>query len=129
MGLTLTISYPFIKHIPIAASHFIVAPGYAGQNNGMPHYHFVHGLPSSMERESAVMKCRVAPGKAKTGNRDNDTPVQSQSERDSVFQRKAVAGLEYQMLSYRTLLLNHEEFYDLEALHQRTHDFPPQTPL
>ena len=91
MGLTLTISYPFIKHIPIAASHFIVAPGYAGQNNGMPHYHFVHGLPSSMERESAVMKCRVAPGTAKTGNRDNDTPVQSQSERDSVFQRKAVA--------------------------------------
>lgn len=80
MGLTLTISYPFIKHIPIAASHFIVAPGYAGQNNGMPHYHFVHGLPSSMERESAVMKCRVAPGTAKTGNRDNDTPVQSQSE-------------------------------------------------
>ena len=94
MGLTLTISYPFIKHIPIAASHFIVAPGYAGQNNGMPHYHFVHGLPSSMERESAVMKCRVAPGTAKTGNRDNDTPVQSQSERDSVFQRKAVAGNE-----------------------------------
>ena len=89
MGLTLTISYPFIKHIPIAASHFIVAPGYAGQNNGMPHYHFVHGLPSSMERESAVMKCRVAPGTAKTGNRDNDTPVQSQSERD-----KTVAGNE-----------------------------------
>jgi len=48
----------------------------------MPHYHFVHGLPSSMERESAVMKCRVAPGTAKTGNRDNDTPVQSQVERD-----------------------------------------------
>ena len=72
----------------------IVAPGYAGQNNGMPHYHFVHGLPASMERESAVMKCRVAPGTAKTGNRDNDTPVQSQSERDSVFQRKAVAGNE-----------------------------------
>lgn len=47
-----------------------------------------------MERESAVMKCRVAPGTAKTGNRDNDTPVQSQSERDSVFQRKAVAGNE-----------------------------------
>ena len=83
MGLTLTISYPFIKHIPIAASHFIVAPGYAGQNNGMPHYHFVHGLPSSMERESAVMKCRVAPCTPKTGNRDNDTPVQSQSERDA----------------------------------------------
>ena len=89
MGLTLTISYQFTKHIPIDASHFIVAPGYAGQNNGMPHYHFVHGLPSSMERESAVMKCRVAPGTAKTGNRDNDTPVQSQSERD-----KTVAGNE-----------------------------------
>ena len=54
----------------------------------MPHYHFVHGLPSSMERESAVMKCRVAPGTAKTGNRDNDTPVQSQSERDSVSNAK-----------------------------------------
>lgn len=51
----------------------------------MPHYHFVHGLPSSMERESAVMKCRVAPGTAKTGNRDNDTPVQSQSERAAFF--------------------------------------------
>ena len=94
MGLTLTISYPFIKHIPIAASHFIVAPGYAGQNNGMPHYHFVHGLPSGMEREPAAMKYRAAPGTATTGDGDNETPVQSQPERDSVFQREAVAGNE-----------------------------------
>ena len=57
----------------------------------MPHYHFVHGLPSGMERKTAAMKYLVAPGTAMTGNRDNDTPVQSQSERDSVFQRKAVA--------------------------------------
>ncbi|MCR2026477.1 hypothetical protein NSA36_13095 [Anaerotruncus colihominis] len=60
----------------------------------MPHHQFVHGLPSGMEREPVAMKYRAAPGKAMTGNRDNDTPVQSQSERDSVFQREAVADNE-----------------------------------
>ena len=60
----------------------------------MPQYHFVHGLLSGTEREPAAMKYRAAPGTATTGNRDNDTPVQSQSERDSVFQREAVAGNE-----------------------------------
>ena len=50
----------------------------------MPHYHFVHGLLSGMEREPAAMKYRAAPGTATTGNRANDTPVQSQSERESV---------------------------------------------
>ena len=63
-------------------------------DSGMPHDHFVHGLPSGMEREPAAMKYRAAPGTATTGNRDNDTPVQSQSERDSVFQREAVADNE-----------------------------------
>ncbi len=60
----------------------------------MPQYHFVHGLLSGTERVPAAMKYRAAPGTATTGNRDNDTPVQSQSERDSVFQREAVAGNE-----------------------------------
>ena len=60
----------------------------------MPQYHFVHGLPSSTERVPAAMKYRAAPGTATTGNRANDTPVQSQSERDSVFQREAVADNE-----------------------------------
>ena len=60
----------------------------------MPHYHFVHGLLSGTERVPAAMKYRAAPGTATTGNRANDTPVQSQSERDSVFQREAVAGNE-----------------------------------
>ena len=50
----------------------------------MPHYHFVHGLLSGTEREPAAMKYRAAPGMATTGNRDNETPVQSQSERESV---------------------------------------------
>ena len=63
-------------------------------DSGMPHYHFVYGLPSGMERVPAAMKYRAAPGTATTGNRDNDTPVQSQSERDSVFQREAVADNE-----------------------------------
>lgn len=50
----------------------------------MPHYHFVHGLLSGTERVPAAMKYRAAPGTATTGNRANDTPVQSQSERESV---------------------------------------------
>ena len=49
---------------------------------------------SSTEREPASIKYRAAPGTAMTGDGDNDTPVQSQSERDCVFQRKAVAGNE-----------------------------------
>ena len=60
----------------------------------MPQYYFVHGLLSGTERVPAAMKYRAAPGTATTGNWDNDTPVQSQSERDSVFQREAVAGNE-----------------------------------
>ena len=63
-------------------------------DSGMPHYHFIHGLPSGMEREPAAMKYRAAPGTAMTGDGDNETPVQSQPERDSVFQREAVAGNE-----------------------------------
>lgn len=63
-------------------------------DSGIPHYHFVHGLPSGMERETAAMKYRAAPGTATTGDGDNETPVQSQSERDRVFQREAVAGNE-----------------------------------
>ena len=63
-------------------------------DSGMPHYHFVHGLPSDTERKPAAMKYRAAPGTATTGDGDNETPVQSQSERDSVFQREAVAGNE-----------------------------------
>lgn len=51
----------------------------------------IGSLPA-MERETDGMKCRVAPDTAITGNGDNDTPVQPQSERDSVFQREAVAG-------------------------------------
>ena len=47
-----------------------------------------------MEREPAAMKYRAAPGTATTGDGDNETPVQSQSERDRVFQREAVAGNE-----------------------------------
>ena len=53
-------------------------------DSGMPHDHFVHGLPSGMEREPAAMKYRAAPGTATTGDGDNETPVQSQSERESV---------------------------------------------
>ena len=60
----------------------------------MPQYHFVHGLLSGTEREPAAIKYRAAPGTATTGDGDNETPVQSQSERDSVFQREAVAGNE-----------------------------------
>lgn len=63
-------------------------------DSGMPHYHFVHGLPSGMEREPAAMKYRAAPGTATTGDGDYETPVPSQPERDSVFQREAVAGNE-----------------------------------
>ena len=38
-----------------------------------------------MERETVGYKHRAAPGVATTSNRDNDTPVQPQSERDKRF--------------------------------------------
>ena len=47
---------------------------------------------SDTERETVGYEYRVAPGMAITGSRDNDTPVQPQSERDKRFQREAVAG-------------------------------------
>ena len=56
---------------------------------------FDFGLIGSMpaaERETDGLKCRMAPDTATTGSGDNDTPVQPQSERDCVFQHKAVAG-------------------------------------
>ena len=60
----------------------------------MPQHHFVHGLLSGTEREPAAIEYRAAPGTATTGDGDNDTPAQSQSGRDRVFQREAVAGNE-----------------------------------
>ena len=39
-------------------------------------------VPSGKERETVGYKCRAAPGMAITGNGANDTPVQSQVERD-----------------------------------------------
>lgn len=45
-----------------------------------------------MERETVSYEYRAAPGMAMTGNRDNDTPVQPQPERDSAIRREAVAG-------------------------------------
>ena len=59
----------------------------------MPHYHFVHGLLSGTEREPAAMKYRAALGTATTGNRANDTPVQSQSERESASSTFASSAL------------------------------------
>lgn len=48
---------------------------------------------SRKERLTVGYECRAAPDMATTGNRDNDTPVQPQSERDKrYFGREAVAG-------------------------------------
>lgn len=43
----------------------------------------VFGLIFQQEAKTVGYKCRVAPDTAITGNRANDTPVQSQVERDN----------------------------------------------
>lgn len=91
---SLTSAYPFIKYIPIAASHYAAAPRCTGLNNRTSSdsiFGLIGSLPAE-ERKTAGRKCRAVPDTAITGSGDNDTPVQPQSERDSVFQRKAVAG-------------------------------------
>ena len=95
MGLT------FDNFIPIHQAHshcrkplLVVAPRCAGQDSE------IHNIISSAvcclarSENPVTIKYRAAPGTATTGNGDNDTPAQSQSERDSVFQREAVAGNE-----------------------------------
>ena len=95
MGLTLTISYPFIRHIPIAAS--LLSPlrhDVPDKTTGRHLFIWSEVCLYGTEREPAAIKYRAAPGAATTGNGDNETPAQSQSERDHVFQREAVAGNE-----------------------------------
>ena len=96
-----TISYPFIKHIPIVVamsmSH-VSGCAMMCRDDEATRFQITSrsvGFHSpGTERETAGYKHRVAPGAAMIGNGDNDTPAQSQSERDRVFRREAVAGNE-----------------------------------
>ena len=71
MGCSLTTEYPFIKYIPIAIVMSI------------SHVRYCATICLRKERETVVYNRWVAPDAAMTSNRDNDTPVQPQSERDS----------------------------------------------
>lgn len=84
---SLTIKYPFIKHIPIAIvmsiSHISGCATIYG-NKATRFYLYVFrslAFISCKERLTVGYQYRAAPDMATTGNRANDTPVQSQSER------------------------------------------------
>jgi len=75
----LTIKYPFIKHIPIVT----VMSGSHVSGCAMMSWNTGTGITFTFawlsvicdEREASGYKYRVAPGTARTGNGDNDTPV------------------------------------------------------
>ena len=86
----MTTEYPFIKHIPIAIvmsiSHISGCATICGKRKQRDYTYFdylVFGFPfSGKERSTVSYKYRAAPDTALTSNRANDTPVQSQVERD-----------------------------------------------
>lgn len=84
------ISYPFIKYIPVvivmSVSHVSrYAMSWMGIEATEPaqteRKWFAAVLSPSKEREIPGYNCQLAVGRAITGSRDNDTPVQSQVER------------------------------------------------
>ena len=87
---SLKIEYPFVKHIPIAfvmsISHVsgcaMICRKKTTRHHQKKNRFGLWFVLSSKERETVGYKCRVAPGMAITGNGANDTPVQSQVERD-----------------------------------------------
>lgn len=87
---SLKIEYPFVKHIPIAfvmsISHVsgcaMICRKKTTRHHRKKNRFGLWFVLSSKERETVGYKCRVAPGMAITGNGANDTPVQSQVERD-----------------------------------------------
>ena len=70
-------SYPFIRHIPIVVAMSISHVSDCAKICDI-----------CKERETVGYQHRAAPGVAMTDNGDNDTPVPSQSERDSVSSAK-----------------------------------------
>lgn len=86
---TLKISYPFTKHIPVvivmSVSHVSrYAMSWMGIEATESHRQkkwFAAVLSTFKERKIPGYNYQFATGKAITGSRDNDTPVQSQVER------------------------------------------------
>ena len=79
---TTSFESPSTTAVAVSGTILTFTPLVTEQGLSLIHIFGLWFVLSNKERETVGYKCRVAPGMAMTGNGANDTPVQSQVERD-----------------------------------------------